>query len=211
MTLNFPDIHIYQFDTSEIASPSGNRHIEDGSFAFVRRVGLDCLTYSGAGTSGTLGFGEINVDLTNPKSHSESDVIALVFRLASSGVGISDMRLYLTDNTALTEPAADVGVPSAFVQMATSGNIWAHNPLLPSGAGTQLTTSIPSTNIRRQDGKIYLTGLQDRDVSEFVYMNLVVPIGFPVGIFGVCGSGLLRFNLLFDYWDSEQFIQFGEP
>lgn len=211
MTLPFPDIHIYQFDTSEIASPSGTRHIEGGNFAFVRRVSLGCLNYGGVGTSGVLNFGEISINLTNPQSEFTSDVVALVFRLASSGVGISNMRLHLSDETALTQPAADFGTQQAFVQMTASGSIWQHNPLLPSGAGTQLTTSVPLQNVFRQDGAIFLAETQDRDVSEFVYINIVAPIDYPIGDYGVCGSGLLRFNFLFDYWDSEQFLQFGEP
>jgi len=212
MSIPFPDIHIYQFDTNEIASPSGKRHIEGGSFAFVQRVGLGCVSYTTTGTSGTLNFGDIEVNLAEPRSHYESDPIALVFRLASSGVGISNMRLYLSDDTALTQPAADVGVPPAFVQMTTSGNIWAYNGVLPSGAGIQLTTTAPvNRNVFRQDGNGFLAGLQDNDVSAFVYLNLVVPINFPLGDFGPCGSGLVRLNFTFDYWNSEQFLQFGEP
>lgn len=211
MTLPFPDIHIYQYDTSEIASPSGTRHIEGGNFAFRRRVGLGCINYGAIGTSGVLDFGEISINLTSPTSDFTSDVTAITFRLASSGVGISSMRLYLSDDSALTGPASDVGVPPAFVQMTASGSIWVHNPLLPSGAGTKLTTTVPLPNVFRQDGAIFLAETQDRDASEFVYLNLVTPVDFPVGDFGVCGSGLLRFNFVFDYWDSEQFLQFGEP
>lgn len=209
--IEFPDIHIYQYDTSEIASPSGTRHIEGGSFAFLRRVGLGCANYGDVGTSGVLDFGPVIVDLANPQSSFVSDVTAITFRLATSGTGVSSLRLHLSDNTALTQPAADVGVPSAFIQIATSGGTWQPNPLLPSGAGTQLTTSVPATNVLRQDGANFMAELQDGDASEFVYMNLVVPIDFPTGDYGVCGSGLLRFNLLFDYWDSEQFLQFGGP
>lgn len=210
MTLPFPDIHIYQFDTSEIASPSGVRHIEEGSFAFVRRVGLGCLNYAGLGTSGVMDFGDIGINLINPQSSFTSEVVALIFRLAGSGVGISNMRLHLSDNSALTGPATDVGIPPAFVQMTNSG-IWQPNAQLPSGAGTQLTISVPSQNVFRQDGKTFLVEAQDRDVSQFIYLNVVVPIDFPVGDFGICGSGLLRFNFVFDYWDGEQFLQFGEP
>lgn len=211
MSLPFPDIHIDQYDTSEIASPSGQRHIEGGSFAFRRRVSLGCLTYGAVGTSGSMQFSDVKINVASPQSEYASKVTALVFRLASSGVGISNMRLYLSDNDALTQPAADVGAPPAFVQGTSSGT-WQPNALLPSGAGVILGTSPASAlAVLRQDGEGYLTGAQDRDVSQFVYLNLIVPVDFPRGNFGVCGSGLLRFNFIFDYFDAEQFLQFGEP
>lgn len=211
MSLPFPDIHIYQYDTSEIASPSGSRHIEGGGFAFIRRIALGCISYGAVGTSGTMSFNDITINVADPISEYASRVEALVFRLASSGVAIANMRLYLTDNDALTQPAADVGAPPAFVQMTVSGT-WQPNALLPSGAGTILTTSVPgSQSIFRQDGKSYLAEILDRDASQFVYLNLIVPIDFPLGHFGICASGSLRFNFIFDYFDSEQFLQFGEP
>ena len=211
MTLPFPDIHIYQYDTSEVASPSGQRHIEGGSFAFRRRVGLGCLTYGAVGTSGTMMFDDIKINVAAPQSEYASRVAALTFRVAKSGVGISNMRLYLTDNDALTQPAADVGSPPAFVQVTSSGT-WQPNALLPSGTGDVLATSLAGAHVvRRQDGEGYLAATSDKDVSQFVFLNLVVPIDFPKGNFGVCGSGLLRFNFVFDYFDAEQFLQFGEP
>jgi hypothetical protein len=210
MILPFPDIHIYQFDTGEVADPSGTRNIEGGSFAFVRRVGLNCSTYSGSGTSGTMQFETIVADAVTPASHHISPVSALLFRLNASGVGISNMTLYLVDQTGLTLPAAYYGLPSAFIQMTASG-IWQPNCTLPSGAGTRLSTVVPSQNIYRQDGKLYLAGEQDKDVSQWVYLNVVIPHGFPNGDFGACGSGQVRFAFAFDYWDSEQFLQFGDP
>lgn len=207
----FPDIHIYQFNTSEIADPSGTRHIEGGSFAFVKRVGLNCGDYSGAGTSGILDFGRIRINTAAPSDPIASDVIALIIRLASSGVGIANMRLYLTDQTALTRPALDVGKPSPFVQMIPSG-IWQPNPTLPSGAATRLTNIIGKTaNFNRQDGKSYIAASEDRDVSQYIYMNMIIPYGFPLGAFGSCGSGLLRFGIAFDYFKSDEFLRFGEP
>lgn len=211
MAFIFPDIHVYQFDTSEISDPSGSRHIEGGSFAFVQRVGLNCSIYSGPGTSGTLDFGPIRIDPNNYPDYVNTEVIALVFRVATSGTGVSNMRLYLTDRTALTLPAAYVGRPPGFVQIASSG-IWQPNSVLPSGAGTTLGVTVPSIhNIKRQDGKTYMAASEDQDVSEYVYMNVVLPNSFPLGAFGVCGSGLLRFGLVFDYFESESFLQFGEP
>jgi hypothetical protein len=63
----------------------------------------------------------------------------------------------------------------------------------------------------RQDGTAGLAGQDDLNSSEFVYLNLVMPLGSPLGDYGVCGSGLLRFGLVFNYWCNDFNIQFGGP
>ena len=84
--------------------------------------------------------------------------------------------------------------------------------LLPSGAGTRLTRAVPSLpNINRQDGGNALLGEDDLNSSEFVYMNLVIPFNFPIGTFGICGSGNLRFGFSFNYWSNDYILEFGEP
>jgi hypothetical protein len=55
----------------------------------------------------------------------------------------------------------------------------------------------------RQDGSASLVGEDDINSSQFVYLNLILPFGFPVGNFGICGSGNLRFGLIFDYFPSD--------
>jgi hypothetical protein len=198
--VNVPLIHFYEYDVSEVASPIGLRHIEGAGFAFEQRLALGCQTYTGIGTSGTLNFGELQFDFSAPVSHVESDVQAVIMRIANSGFVLTNMRLYLTDDTAL-RVARDAGLDPAFVQYTTSG-IWQPNALLPSGAGTRLSTTIPATqNLFRQDGNSRIDRNDDHDVSQFIYMNIVAPLGIPLGTFGVCGSGLLRFAVQYDYFE----------
>lgn len=199
--VNFPIIKWHEYSVAETASPIGVRHIEGAGFAFVQVLALGCQTYTGPGTSGTLDFGPIEFNFAAPVSHIESDVKAVVMRMATSGFVIDNMRLYLTDDTGL-RVARDAGLDPAFIQMTTSG-IWQPNALLPSGVGTRLTTSVPSApNVFRQDGGSRIDRNDDHDVSQFLYMNLVAPIGMPLGLFGVCGSGLVRVGLQFDYYEA---------
>lgn len=201
--ISFPALVFYEFETDEIASPVFTRHIEGGSFAFKQRLALGCQQYSGLGTSGTLIFEDIEFDSTLNQSHVESKVTAVIVRLAASGSVVSNMRLFLHNDSAL-QAAPDQGLDPAFVQIATSG-IWQPNPLLPSGQGERLSTTPPGTaNVFRQDGTLAIFAEQDSDVSQFIYMNIVVPNGHPLGNFGACGSGLLTFALTFDFFQLDE-------
>lgn len=210
---DFPLIRIFEWDTAEQSSPVGLRHIPGGSPAFRQMVASGCSTASAenpGGTSGTLLFQDtkfIIVDST-PPSHLESKVTAITFNVANSGVAASDLRLYLVDDSVF-QASRDQGLDPGFVQMVGSGNFWAYNGLLPSGAVDQLTTSIPVfPNVFRQDGTAGLVKADDANSSEFIYLNVVLPFGSPLGTFGVCGSGLLRFGLIFNYWCSDFFLNF---
>lgn len=190
-----PNLVWYQFDTTEVADPSGSRHIEGGSFAFQKVVS------SGICVSG-LAFPTVTIDLSAGVQDSYiSRPVALIFRLNSvtSGSGINDFRFYLSKDTALR---GDNNQPFAFVQMTASG-IWQPNCSLPSGVGTKFNLNeIPaSPNVLRQDGKLFINGTGDSQVSQYIYINVVVPSRYPLGTYGICGSGDLEFALKYKMGD----------
>ncbi len=196
--VDFPIIQFYEFDVAEIADPAGTRHIEGGSFAFRQRLALGCQTYTGVGTSGTLIFEDVKINAS--ESHVESKVAAVIARLATSGIIMTNMRLYLFDDS-VVQASKDQGLDPILVQFAVSG-IWQPNGLLPSGAGQSLSTTPPaSPNVFRQDGVNLINGEQDADVSQYMYINIAVPNGTPLGNFGACGSGLLTFGFLYDFYN----------
>jgi len=200
MALTLPIIEFFEFNTSEIANPAGTRHIPGGSFAFKQRLSTGCKKSTGNTSSGTLVFENLNFNAASPTSHLESKVTAVVVRTATSGVAISNLRLFLGNSSALNYPI-DQGLDSAFIQIAPSGT-WQPNCVLPSGQGTRLS-AIPGLlpNIKRQDGDNALIANDDANVSQYIYMNLVIPYGGAFGQFGACGSGQLQIKLLADFWD----------
>lgn len=204
MVLNPPVIKIYEWNTREISSPIGQRHIAGGSFAFKQVVGSGCILYNPLfpnSSSGTLLFNGTTFDITNgqPPSHLASTPLAITIHLSTSGVGISNLKFYLTEDTAL-KASHNVGLDNAFIQYTVSG-IWQPNCLMPSGTGGRLTKSVPTlANIKRQDGGFGLVGEDDFNSSQFIYMNIIIPWGTPIGTYGVCGSGNLRFALSYDYF-----------
>jgi hypothetical protein len=208
-----PLIRVFAWDVAEIASPVGSRTVPGGSFAFMHMVSSGCMTadpLNPATTSGTLLFEGTKFDLTNLPlpSHLASKPACITFNIANSGVGVSDLRLFLIDNSAMLAGVWH-NAGSGIVQIHQGGNSWLYNFDMPSGSYPALTTSIPSLpNVRRQDGAPGLAGQDDLNSSEFVYLNLIIPIGFPLGAFGVCGSGLLRFGLTFNYWSNDYLLSF---
>lgn len=211
---DFPVIRVFAWDVAEIASPVGNRHIPGGSFAFKYIVASGCRTADASNpgtTSGTLLFEDVRFDLTQGSlpSHVASKPAVITFNLAASGTAISDMRLFLTDDSAL-RASVDEGLDPAIVQFAPSGSNWRYNLEMPSGIFTRLTTTIPTfQNVFRQDGVNGMLSENDSDSSEFIYLNVIIPLGHPLGSYGVCGSGLLRFGLVFNYYSNAFALGFG--
>ena len=212
MTIS-PLVRIFAWNVAEIASPVGARTVPGGSFAFMHMVASGCKTadpLNPSTTSGTLIFEGTKFDLTASPyaSHLASKPACITFNLANSGVGVSDMGLFLIDDSAL-KPGVWNNCGAGFVQYAPSGSTWRYNLTMASGEFPVLTTTIPSLqNVHRQDGTPGLVGQDDGNSSEFVYLNLILPLGFPFGGFGVCGSGLLRFGLVFNYWSNDYLLTF---
>lgn len=204
MVTNIPIIRFFEWDIDEVSSPIGIRHIAGASFAFKQMIASGCQhsdPLNLATTSGTLAFEGTKFDLTgNPSSHLASKVSVMTVNLGSSGVAITEMKLFLRDDSAL-RASMDRGLDPVVLQMAVSG-VWQPNAVLPSGITGRLTTDIPAfPNLRRQDGiHLSLEKEDDGHSSQFVYLNLIIPFGHPLGSFGVCGSGALRFGLMFNYY-----------
>lgn len=200
--VNIPIIRFFEWDTAEVANPSGRRNIP-GGFGFKQIIASGCQTADPklpASTSGTLLFDGTRFNLTGGAiSHQASKVAAVTVNLGSSGVAISEMKLFLRDDSGL-RASMDQGLDPAIIQMEASGT-WFPGITLPSGAVAQVPTSVPdSPNLKRQDGTLALLGEDDQNSSQYAYMNVVIPLGHPLGEYGVCGSGAIRFGLMFSYF-----------
>jgi len=212
MSLTTPNIYFFEFNTRELASPVGSRHTANGNFAFNSVLASGCSTYttrnlpatSGIASSGTLLFPGTKINLADvTQDYIATTPVAIIARIETTdNTSISNLRFHLREDTAITIPAESVGLPPGFVQFASSG-VWQPNCVLPSGAVTRLEKTrnpFGPANVYRQDGGPVIVGADDTNVSEFIYLNLILPVGFPLGVFGICGSGSLRFGLAFDYF-----------
>jgi hypothetical protein len=126
-------------------------------------------------------------------------VATFTVNLGSSGVAISELKLFLRDDSGL-RASVDQGLDPAIIQFVASGE-WNPKAQLPSGAAPQLGNTVPLLqNLFRQDGGQALVAEDDGNSSQFAYLNVVVPFGHPLGTFGVCGSGAIRFGLMFTFF-----------
>lgn len=191
----FPTIAFNSFNITE-SDPDIARHIVSGSFAYDRRLGIDdCNT--------ALDFGTITLTGTSLSGLSDVAVINIAFPdletlNAQSGAPtvVNNMKLYLPSGsgTVLDEPGISL-------QYMTSG-VWLQNYTFPSGEGQEFARSLPEIqNLLRIDGFHSISGFAASEVTEYIYMRLFINDQFPIGSFGsVCGSGLLRPRLVYDFY-----------
>jgi len=181
-----PTVQVYEFDITE-SSPEFTRHIAGGSPAYVK----------------TLGSGSISdylyFDTTAAKSgYSSYETKVLVFRVATTGNTVFNMRFYTPDSSALSPG-------SSYYQYGVSGVWAAFERFAESGVVNmnEVPTTLPtSQNLFRQNGEASLTGILDTDVSQYLYLNLCIDDTFPGGRFGSGGSssyGVWNHRITYDY------------
>lgn len=194
-------VEVIAFDTTELSSPSGTRNIPYGSEAYIKHLGIGA-------NSGLLWPNTVlNLIDKSSKDYIESTPVAFILRASNSGFGVSDIKPYIIDDSALEIPRQTFALPSGYIQYTVSGH-WLPFCQLPSGIGTRLQKNFISFPFHlpgaiRADGLGGVVGEQDSDVSQYIYMNLILPKGFPFGRFGVIGSGLLRLGMIYTYYNAD--------
>lgn len=190
----FPEIQFSQWDNSELADPTGTRHLVSGHFAYVKPVGTGCVD--------SLVFPNLTLNIGNNDPFVGSDVVVMNVAVSNFGT-LQASGLNALYNMKLWAPAGSgtiLDLPSTHLQYQMSG-VWTPNFNFPSGAGQQFSPTLPSQfNLRRIDGRAEILGYDDNNVSEWIYMRLFLDAGFPVGTFGACGSGTFRLRLTYDFY-----------
>lgn len=190
----FPQIQFSSWNNSELADPIGTRHLPSGAFAYEKLIGIGCglaMAFNGL---------VLNAGANQPYASSDVAVINIAVpnmgELQSSGLNaIYNMKLWIP-----TGSGTVIETPGAHLEFFTSG-VWVPNVSFPSGHGQQFQSTLPSQfNVRRQNGNAEIEGYEDTQVSEYIYMRLFLDERFPVGTFGICGSGLLRLRLTYDFF-----------
>jgi hypothetical protein len=192
--LPLPEIRFASWKNSELADPIGTRHIVSGGFAFDKVVGVGC--------SNAMAFNNLRLNLGAGDPFVGSDITVINFcfpnfgDLQASGLSaVTNMKLWLPAGSGTV-----LDLDGSHLQFQTSG-VWTPNFNFPSGAGQTLSETVPDQfNVRRIDGGSNITSFNDSNVSEWIYLRLFLDASFPVGTYGVCGSGLLRVRLSYDFY-----------
>jgi hypothetical protein len=194
LTVPIPSIQFSSWKNTELADPVGTRHLVSGAFAYDKLLGLGC--------SNAMAFANLKLNLldNSPFIGSTVAVVNLCVpnfgTLQASGLSaVYNMRLWLPSGSGTVINRTGISL-----QFQTSG-VWVPNLSFPSGFGQTFLTTLPTQlNVRRIDGRYELLSYNDQNVSEWIYMRLFVDSNFPVGTYGICGSGLLRPRLTFDFY-----------
>lgn len=196
MPLNvpIPEIRFSAWVNNDLANPIGTRHLVSGAFSYIKPLGLGC--------GNAMSFNNLTLNLANNDQYASSDVMVVNFcipnfdTLIASGVTtVNNFKLWLPNGsgTAATAPGVDL-------QYYVSSS-WLPNLAFPSGFGSSFSSTVPASyNITRIDGGLDLVGYNDSNVSQWIYLRLFVDGRLPVGTYGICGSGLLRPRLTFDFY-----------
>jgi len=190
----FPDIQFSSWRNSELADPIGTRHLVSGAFAYDKLLDKGCAD--------ALTFNNLVLDAAGNQPFVASDVAVInvsvpnLGELQASGLSsVYNMRLWIPAGSGTV-----LDLPGIHLQFQTLPG-WVANFVFPSGAGEPFMTTLPTQfNLRRITGENEITSFNDEHVSEFVYIRLFLDADFALGDFGICGSGLLRPRLTFDFY-----------
>lgn len=147
---------ITAWDVTDPADPSGYRHMTSGLHpAFIKVLGQ--------GSTSGLSFG-------NLLQTTSSGTKAIVFRNATSGNNVDNMRFWLKDYGAF---------PSSGWNVAVHVNSkWLPNLILPSGSGILGKSLGDAVTVLRSDGATSISGYEldgtsssgEQEVSQYIYI-----------------------------------------
>lgn len=184
--VNFPALEWIQQDPS--VNPSGFRHLKQSIHGYQKNVDTSA--------GGVLDFGSINTT----GSGAICDTKLLYARIASMGdaSGVYNMRLFLSNASSFTGGVYRFLEQKNlhFVPNLVLGSDASNTPtVVPINANFSGTIQMPYW----QSGQPWMSGLLDRDVSQYVHLAVEADVNVPIGTKGGAGAGSFRYRLLYDF------------
>lgn len=163
------DLKVTEWNATNSANPSGMRHTESGSHpSFVRIIGVGSgIVFNGA------------------KFNSISDPVALTVRNVTSGKFVSNMKIWLQDDSAF------VGVDGYEISARIKSE-WEPNLNMSSGGGVLPRNQLAASSVLRSDLTNSISGVVaqsnatsgEPDVSQYIYLALDTNGNFIPGTYG---------------------------
>lgn len=175
-----PTLQFIQFNTA--VNPSGVRN--------VLASGIKALDTS---LNGYLDFGNLNIST----SGRVSDTKMVIFRASNMGTasGIYNIRFYLASASAF-----NVGT-YRFLYRISSHYLGTTFQLLTSDL--DIPTTLPANanllGTLNVSGYPTISGILDRDVSQYIYLATFINTDVPFGTYGGGGAGSFRFRAVYDF------------
>jgi hypothetical protein len=183
-----PTVHLYEFNIKK-SSPAPVRHVAGGSEAYVKTLGSGVLA----------NYLEFDGFIEQVGGWYSAITKVLIFRTSSENYRITNMRYYSPDQSALS-------AGSSHLQFAVSGS-WAaypHNATSGQVGMISVPSTIPvSQNLFQQNGSANLSGIIDANVSQYIYLSLILDDEYPSGRYGSGEStsfGRFESRVIFDFF-----------
>lgn len=173
---------------STATNPSGHRHELNSSFGFIKTLGTTA--------SNQLDLGAINTTISGGISTTK----CIYGRVSSYGdaSGVFNMRFFLRNiaswgegNYRFLEKKSLDFIPNFQLTLGDSDTPTS----LPAAQNFKSTRKFPEL----QFGDNVLSGVLDRDVTQYVYVATFADVDVPVGSYGGGGSNGFRYTCAFDF------------
>lgn len=184
--VNFPSVEWIQ--QSLTINPSGSRHLHVPASGFIKVLDT--------GAAGVLDFGQVNTTGSGNLSDTKL-VYARVTDLADAS-GVFHMRFFLVNTTAwgagtyrFLERKEMHFVPNVALNSAAN-----NTPLVvPTQTNVSGTIQAPQWPL----GTPWMSGIVDRDVSQYIWLAIEAGVDVPIGTYGGAGAGSFRYRLIYDF------------
>jgi len=178
-----PVVKFYEFAVSGV-SPSGSRH-QTSHASFTKELNT--------AASGALDFGDVNID-----AETESDTKVVVFRVSdlNGNTRVQNMRFWI--------PSIPGRISTCEFNTEIQ-NEWRQDNVLGEASGNVSTTLPTTQNLFRGTAATYaenwphLSGVDDANASQYIYLNVTCPTTAGTGKFGAGGEGEITMRVTLDY------------
>jgi hypothetical protein len=184
--VTFPQLEWVQQSLS--TDPSGSRHLSSPGAGFIKNPSTT--------VTNELDFGTLN----NTGSGAITDTKLVYARINSLGdaSGVFNMKFFLTSVSAW-----NLGTYRFLEQKELH---FVPNVVLNSAANNTPTIIPATTNLvgtiqfpQFQNGAPWISGVEDIDVTQYIYIAVEVHNNVPTGTYGGAGAGSFRYRLLYDF------------
>lgn len=172
---------------SLMTDPSGSRHLKSTGAGFINELG------TGAGSQ--LDFG--SVDISDNTQISDTRLCFARVNNFNGSSGVFNMKFFLNNVSAFGLGTyrflerKEIHFQGSISLDASDNDTPTSVPASPNIQGT-VTAGFP-------DGQTSLSGLADQDVTQYVYLAVLIDTDVPVGTYGGAGAGSFRYRLLYDF------------
>ena len=183
--VNFPAVEFIQQNPS--INPSGSRHLHSSPAGFIRV--LDTTA------GGVLDFGQLNT--TGSGAIADTKLCYARVSDFADASGVFHMRMFLSNITSWG---------AGTFRFLEQKNLHFIPNVQLNSAADNTPTVVPSTSNMSGtitsgwgNGSPWMSGIADGDVTNYLWLSVLVGVDVPIQTYGGAGAGTFRYRLLYDF------------